>query len=332
MSHAVPLLQAPGSTLDPGAPALMDGPGTAASSGAHHPQGPTAGSPSQPLGTALPPHRGTLPSPSDKSTKRSGGVLRGAVRVLAAHVVEPTPGLEDDVSSGGWQHSRVAARRHQQADASRATQYLCRDAGVESLSHPAMPDSLRRELPDTDQRQLSGGAQPAVLCWDEPRVSDGHSADTAAAAAAAAAAATQPMPTLSGRALSEQTSAQQPPAQQRHAASATAEFHSAAGAKQPARSDVEQQAAPATVSEAEPGGKRRPLRRRRASGSVTMTLDLPLAGLQPQPLRRLKFRGGRKATKRLRLVVQDPAGGAWRSSTGAVGQVSHCSATEVLAP
>lgn len=248
------------------------------------------------------------------------------MRVLAAHVAEPAPGLEDDLSSGGWQHSRVAARRHQQADGSRATRYLCRDAGVESvLSQPAMPDPLRRELPDTDQRQPSGGVQPATVCWDEPGEPAGHSGDTAAAAATAAAADTELRPMPNGHALGEQ-----PAAQQGHTASATAEFHSAAGAEQSAHSDVEQQAAPATASEAVVGGKRRPLRRRRASGSVTMTLDLPLAGLQPQPLRRLKFRGGRKATKRLRLVVQDSAGGTWRSSIGAVVHVFHGSPEQLL--
>ena len=308
----MPRLPAPGSTPDPGAPALTDGPG-AASSGAHRPQAPTAGSLSQPLNAALPSHRSTQHSPSNEVTKRSGGVLRGAVRVLAAHVAEPAPGLEDDVSSGGWQHSRVAARRPQQADSSRATHCLTCNAGGASLSDPATPDQLRRELPDTDQRQVSGGAQPATLCWDEPGEPVGHSA---VAPPAAAAADTELRPVLSSHAMGK-TSAQQPPAQQGHTANAPAELHSTAGAKQPAHSDVEQQAAPATASEVESGGKRRPLRRRRAPGSVTMTLDLPLAGLQPQPLRRLKFRGGRKATKRLRLVVQDPAGGTWCLSTGA---------------
>jgi hypothetical protein len=316
----VPLLPAPGSTPDPGAPALTYGPG-AASPGARHPLGPTAVSPSQPLNAALPSHRSTQNSSSNNGTKQSGGVLRGAVRVLAAHVAEPAPGVEDDLSPGGWQQSRVAARRHQQADGSRAAHYLCRDAGVESVSHPAMPDPLRRELLDTDQRQLSGGAQPATLCWDGPGGPDGHSGDMAAAAAAAAATNAEPRPMLNGHAMGEQPPVRQLAAQQGHTASATAEVHSAAGARQSAHSDVEQQAAPATASEAEPGGKRRPLRRRRAPGSVTMTLDLPLAGLQPQPLRRLKFRGGRKANKRLRLVVQDPAGGTWRSSTGAVVHV-----------
>ena len=326
----MPLLPAPGSTPDPSAPALTDGPG-AASSGAHHTQGPTAGSLSQPLGTASPPHRSVAPSRSDTGTERSGGVLRGAVRVLAANVVEPALGLEDDLSPGGWQHSRVAARQHQQAKGSRASHYLCRDAGVESaLSQPVMPDSLRRELPDTDQRQLSGGAQPATLCWDGPGGPDGHSGDTAAATAAAAATDAEPRPMLNGHAMGEQPPARQLAAQQGHTASATAEVHSAAGPKQSAHSDAERQAAPATASEAVPGGKRRPLRRRRAPGSVTMTLDLPLAGLQPQPLRRLRFRGGRKATKRLRLVVQDPAGGTWRSSIGAVVHLFHYSLEQML--
>lgn len=329
-SQAVRPLSAPGISLDSATAATTE-PDAAPLSNQQPqlPESPTGSSSSKPPRAAAQAPLGSStvkPADADGSrqagsagtglTRPPGGVFRGAVRVLAAQVSEPVfadSEVDDDNASSSPQHSRVSARRQQGLD-----------SHSRDNSDPAAPDTMRREPPNPEQPQLNDSAQPLEYYWEAPRDSAAHSWNASAAAGAAAsadsAAAAEPR-----RPLNCQTAAaeggprhdagQQDPAQQQSTNGSAAQNLIAASAPPPADVGTQQAAPAAAATIAAPGGKRRPLRR---AQPATKTLDLPLAGLEPQPMRKVKFRrrGGRRVNKRLRLLVRDSAGAAWQTSTG----------------